>query len=72
MKWSWPEGKMPERSQEILYDVAFVKLKEKEREKETEREEERRKRRKRKRRRNLSLVSLIHLLSLHILQQAHV
>lgn len=71
MKWSWPEGKMPERIQEILYDVAFVKLKEKEREKETEREEGRRKRRKRKRR-NLSLVSLIYLLSLHILQQAHV
>lgn len=27
---------MPERSQEILYDVAFVKLREKERERETE------------------------------------
>lgn len=61
---------MPERSQEILYDVAFVKLREKERERETE--GGRRKRRRRKRRRNLSLVSLIHLLSLHILQQAHV
>ena len=69
MKWSWPEGKMPERSQEILYDVAFVKLREKERERETEGG---RRKRRRKRRRNLSLVSLIHLLSLHILQQAHV
>ena len=67
---------MTERSQEILYNLAFVKLREKERERETEREEGRRKRKNRKKRRekkrNYSLVSLIHLWPLHILQQAHV
>lgn len=73
---------MTERSQEILYNLAFVKLREKERERETESEEGRRKRknrkkrrekkRRRERRRNYSLISLIHLWPLHILQQAHV
>lgn len=71
---------MTERSQEILYNLAFVKLREKERERETESEEGRRKNRKkrrekkrrRERRRNYSLISLIHLWPLHILQQAHV
>ena len=72
---------MTERSQEILCNPAFVKLRGKERERETEREEGRRKRKKRKnrkekkrrreRRRNYSLVSLIHLLPFHILMATH-
>ena len=71
---------MTERSQEILCNPAFVKLRGKERERETEREEGRRKRKKRKnrkekrrreRRRNYSLVSLIHLLRFHILMATH-